>query len=1680
MKVETQNRNTMDSGAKQDTLTATASTATAIASGLEPQQHGDLVNDTPVVRKLEDGTEEEREETASTTTKNRTRAEHRRPLRVHGWTHCYDGGTGTWSRNQGDAKSHGTSGGPAHGRVQSQVKQEDEDEDDDPNTTTNSRSTLPSTATVRREEFRNTRSRTSKSHRRRGATEHNTNTTTKKKEDCMEEEWESGHWCSLGDHTSNNTNHQETGNEEEEEGKGKEKEESAIDETRDILCGQGNGARQWKPNSRYQQLILTNLTTYAAVIERNEKTNNVIEGILREVRGAGMRFLKQDTAVQQSKVNSMGRNEEAAAASPPRWIELNDDEARTTITQAIHDLLRIQQRTKANTVAAAAVGENKTATTSSGFIQLTTGDGTYDTSAKHLRKPITHLQAVDNTSQALREQGHTDTATATTVMIATKTASNHNGLFGQQQQQQQQQQLATSSSSTTRANANNIVMKANPYDILMGQRIMGQWHKLHPGNIRFRDTLAREHEEYEAADRSTRTRIVDCILKGLLSSESLPLITASSGGAYREQPAPRFLYKEEKNDASVTKKNQKSKINGKQENVILGPWLIASLEDAHDKITHDFRNMRQQEKVKLLVSNDALRYNDVLCGRGGAVLRHPGNQYYRRLVNLKKPLYLTCLTTEKIQISQSIVACIKEMNGRFLERDAIKAGVWNDIGDKKATEKTSQALREGQSKLRKQMDVLLQQHNQLALREGQIGKQMELLQQHNQLNVIRRNQILQQQQLQLVPQPQQQQQVGGIATTAFAGSSGSDASNHNGLFEQQQQLGNSNSSTTGCFTHPLFQRGRPELFSETTLQDCQQAARNSKHAHLGDHKDGTPAVTRHAKKDEKSGMILPEASLEVDFDVRNPPLEPSTPASKHPICESPADVNSFDVLCGRGNGTNFQVGNRRFRKLVQEFQPIYRLARGKEKRLLARTIVLIIRKRGGRFLKKGDETGELYEVGDSRAEAKTSQALREGLNVEFDDDTTAAVAGAAAAMTRMRVEHCHRHHQQQQQQHQHQQQQQQQVYRRRYHHEQLQQQQQKLHELRQRQQQHYFQQQQQQQQILHASRQERQQQLHVIHRHQLVHSVDQRQQQQQHHRHVVVPGNNTIHDGDTLLSCNDEEEEDNIADNFGDNAVSSDVDSYSYSGNNANLGHHKDGTSPAWPPTPHQLQQSKTAATVARTKTTTTVAAAARTTKRKAEPSLDEHPSKTKLSRSTIRNTSTSSIAIAAGVVSPRHHDIICGQGSSWIKNPGTVWYRTLIERYTKEHPVLAEQGKTHLAEIIFQAIRSPLKEDEDGSSSSSSCGRRRRRRRFLRRSKATDRWYEISEDKAKEKIRQALISEDKAKEKIRQALCVAELKTTRQHHAVRCSSHPLLQRGGPELVSQKSMNDCEHTATNSSTNRSHLTDDIAFPFKLHSILEYAEKTNRVDIISWLPSGDAFKIHKPQDFADTIMQQYFNQTKYRSFQRQLNIYNFDRVTDKASNEYGAYAHELFIRGHSDLCVNMTRQKIKGTGLSNEKRHYLASAKRALSYPKQTHEMQVAKAIIAKEIRAKKDEKSGMILPEASLEVDFDVRNPPLEPSTPASKHPICESPADVNSFDVTTEEVEDDEETENTKRTIDDNNAFDTTIIVKTKKSRISISTESVGAYLDEDPLIFVHDDEVDDDDDDDDNDDDENLFIII
>jgi hypothetical protein len=153
------------------------------------------------------------------------------------------------------------------------------------------------------------------------------------------------------------------------------------------------------------------------------------------------------------------------------------------------------------------------------------------------------------------------------------------------------------------------------------------------------------------------------------------------------------------------------------------------------------------------------RDTDVLCGRGGAALRHPGNQTYRRLVNLNKGLYITCLKTEKLKISRSIVAAIREQNGRFLEKDAAK-GNWYDIGDKKAIEKTSQALREGQPKLRQKIvEMGGGAAGTAALMEQQFGAN-GIYAQNATANVVHQQQQMQQQ------QQQQQMRGGGFDTMA--------------------------------------------------------------------------------------------------------------------------------------------------------------------------------------------------------------------------------------------------------------------------------------------------------------------------------------------------------------------------------------------------------------------------------------------------------------------------------------------------------------------------------------------------------------------------------------------------------------------------------------------------------------------------------------------------------------------------------------------------------------------------------------------------------------------------------------------------------------------------------------------------------------------------------------------------
>mmetsp|Transcript_10907 Transcript_10907/g.16352 ORF Transcript_10907/g.16352 Transcript_10907/m.16352 type:complete len:694 (-) Transcript_10907:105-2186(-) len=97
--------------------------------------------------------------------------------------------------------------------------------------------------------------------------------------------------------------------------------------------------------------------------------------------------------------------------------------------------------------------------------------------------------------------------------------------------------------------------------------------------------------------------------------------------------------------------------------------------------------------------------NDVLYGRGGGTNHHDGNKRYRKMVEGRKVDYVNSKRLDKPLVALDIIRQWRGQRppGRFLKFDE-KKEAWIDVGDKKAREKTSQALREKAPLLRKQQE----------------------------------------------------------------------------------------------------------------------------------------------------------------------------------------------------------------------------------------------------------------------------------------------------------------------------------------------------------------------------------------------------------------------------------------------------------------------------------------------------------------------------------------------------------------------------------------------------------------------------------------------------------------------------------------------------------------------------------------------------------------------------------------------------------------------------------------------------------------------------------------------------------------------------------------------------------------------------------------------------------------
>jgi hypothetical protein len=99
------------------------------------------------------------------------------------------------------------------------------------------------------------------------------------------------------------------------------------------------------------------------------------------------------------------------------------------------------------------------------------------------------------------------------------------------------------------------------------------------------------------------------------------------------------------------------------------------------------------------------------------------------------------------------------------------------------------------------------------------------------------------------------------------------------------------------------------------------------------------------------------------------------------------------------------------------------------------------------------------------------------------------------------------------------------------------------------------------------------------------------------------------------------------------------------------------------------------------------------------------------------------------------------------------------------------------------------------------------------------------------------------------------------------------------------------------------------FPRILHQLLGEASIKDFEHIVSWLPCGRIFRVHDIKAFEKITLCTYFNQTRYRSFLRQLNMYGFKRVPIGIEKKRG-YTHSMLNRKDVSLCRFITRVGMK--------------------------------------------------------------------------------------------------------------------------------------------------------------------------
>jgi len=285
-------------------------------------------------------------------------------------------------------------------------------------------------------------------------------------------------------------------------------------------------------------------------------------------------------------------------------------------------------------------------------------------------------------------------------------------------------------SSSSSANEPSDVPIASPttHDVLFGR---GGMTNGHPGNRRFRDIIALHRPDYIHATKMDKPNVARKIVRAIRSGnppgrflkkwednmwrdvgDKVAAEKTSQGlrektnAEKRRRSAVRESTRvtHEETTGNDTKRDKLSnEVSSLNEDSVIPPNFNA------EKSSHTgLKNNNQKGTDENITTIESLPANavdkdgnvlvtdhDILCGRGGLTNHHKGNKRYRDIVALHRPDYVRAAKIQKPSVARVIVRAIRNGDppGRFLKKDAT-TGKWIDIGDKKAAEKTSQALRE--------------------------------------------------------------------------------------------------------------------------------------------------------------------------------------------------------------------------------------------------------------------------------------------------------------------------------------------------------------------------------------------------------------------------------------------------------------------------------------------------------------------------------------------------------------------------------------------------------------------------------------------------------------------------------------------------------------------------------------------------------------------------------------------------------------------------------------------------------------------------------------------------------------------------------------------------------------------------------------------------------------------------